>query len=132
MINAEIKRFVEAQGVAMVASADAGGRPHLAPGSGIKVLDGEHLLFENWFCQTTLRNVEQNQRVAVSVMARDSASGYQFIGSVVHGSDVALLDGYAPGTVTVSDLQDLTRLVVRVEEVQAFCSGIHSDLPVLE
>jgi len=130
MISAEIKRFVEARGVATVASADTGGNPHLALGNSIKVLDDEHLLFENWFCQTTLRNVEQNQRVAVAVMAPESATGYQFIGRVVHGFDVALLDGYTPGRVPVSDLQALTRLVVRVEEVLAYCSGIHSDLPV--
>lgn len=130
MINAEIKRFVEAQGMATVASTDADGRPHMALGSDIKVLDDEHLMFENWFCQTTLRNVAQNRQVAVAVMAHGTASGYQFIGSVVHGFDVALLDGYTPGTVPVSDLQTLTRLVVRVEEVLAFCTGIHSDLPV--
>jgi predicted pyridoxine 5'-phosphate oxidase superfamily flavin-nucleotide-binding protein len=130
MISAEIKRFVEAQGVATVASADADGCPHLALGSAVQVLDDEHLLFENWFCRTTLRNVEQNQQVSVAVMAHDSASGYQFIGSVVHGSDVALLGGYTPGTLPVSDLQAMTRLVVRVTEVLAFCSGIHSDLPL--
>lgn len=131
MISAEIKRFVEAHKMATVASADARGNPHLALGSGVTVLDGEHLLFENWFCQTTLRNVEQNQRVAVAVMASESATGYQFIGSVVHGFDVAMLDGYTPGgALPVSDLQALTRLVVRVEEVLAFCSGLHSDLPL--
>jgi predicted pyridoxine 5'-phosphate oxidase superfamily flavin-nucleotide-binding protein len=130
MISAEIKRFVEARGVATVASADADGRPHLALGNGIKVLDDEHLLFENWFCQTTLRNIEENQQVAVAVMAHDSASGYQFIGNVVHGFDVAMLDGYTPGAVPVSDLQVLSQLVVRVEDVLAFCTGIHSDLPV--
>jgi len=130
MITTEIKRFVEERGVATVASADADGRPHLALGSGIKVLDDEHLLFENWFCQTTLRNIEQNHRVAVAVMAAGSATGYQFIGRVVHGFDLALLDGYAPGRVPVSDLQALTSLVVRVEEVLSFCTGIHSDLPL--
>lgn len=129
MINSEIKRFVEARGVATLASADADGRPHLALGNSIKVLDDEHLLFENWFCQTTLRNVEQNQSVAVAVMAQESATGYQFIGNVVHGSDLALLDGYTPGPLPVGDLQALTSLIVRVEEVLAFCSGIHSDLP---
>lgn len=130
MISAEIKRFVEAQGMATVASTAADGRPHLALGSDIKVLDDEHLLFENWFCQTTLRNVAQNRQVAVAVMSPGTTSGYQFIGSVVHGFDVALLDGYTPGAVPVSDLQALTRLVVRVEEVLAFCTGIHSDIPV--
>jgi predicted pyridoxine 5'-phosphate oxidase superfamily flavin-nucleotide-binding protein len=132
MISAEIKRFVESRGVATVASADAEGRPHLALGNSIKILDGEHLLFENWFCQTTLRNVERNRRVAIAVMAPESAAGYQFIGSVVHGSDIALLDGYTPGMIPASDLQALTCLVVRVEEVLAYCSGIHSDLPVGE
>jgi len=53
MISSEIKRFVGIRGVATVASADANGRPHLAFGGGIKVLDGEHLLFKNWFCQST-------------------------------------------------------------------------------
>lgn len=130
MISPEIKRFVESRGVATVASADAGGFPHLALGNDIKVLDGEHLLFENWFCQTTLRNIKQNRQVAIAVMAPESATGYQFIGSVVHGFDVAILDGYTPGTLPVDDLQSLTRLVVRVERVLAFCTGIHSDLPV--
>lgn len=130
MINAEIKRFIETRGVATVASADADGRPHLALGSGLTVLDDEHLLFENWFCPTTLKNVEQNRQVAVAVMMNDMASGYQFIGSVVHGADMALLGGYPPVTVPVGDLQALSQLVVRVEEVLAFCTGIHSDLPV--
>lgn len=130
MISAEIKNFIEAQEVATVASTDADGLPHLAIGINIKVLDEDHLLFENWFCQTTLRNFEKNPRVAIAVMAPKSAAGYQFIGSVVEGSDIALLDGYTPGRVPVSDLQTLTRLVVKVEEVLAYCSGIHSDLPV--
>ncbi len=130
MISTEIKRFVEERGMAVVASAGNGGYPHLALGNSMKILDGKYLLFDNWFCQTTLQNVEQNHRVAVAVMAPDSAAGYQFIGDVVHGYDLALLDGYVPGTLPAGDLQALTRLVVRVEAVLAFCSGIHSDHPV--
>lgn len=130
MISDEIRSFIEKRGVATVASADAGGRPHLALGSALKVLDGDHVLFENWFCQTTLRNIDQNPRVAVAVMAQESPTGYQLIGRVVHGFDVALLDGYQPGPQVAVDLQALTSLVVRVEEVLAFCSGIHTDLPL--
>jgi|GEM_PF-5508844 len=130
MISDEIKRFVEARGVATVASAGADGRPHLALGSGITVLDGEHIAFGNWLCRTTLHNVEQNRQVAVSVMARESATGYQFVGRVVHGFDTALVGGYTPEPLPVGDLQALTSLVVRVEEVLAFCTGIHSDQPV--
>ena len=130
MISDEIRRFIEGRDVAMVASADASGRPHIAMGSDIKALDGEHIIFENWFCQTTLSNVEQNPRVAVTIMAEEPPIGYQLIGSVVHGSDVALLDGYQPGRQSAEDPQALTRLVVRVEEVLAFCGGLHNDLPL--
>ncbi len=130
MISDEIRSFIEKRGVATVASVDAAGRPHLALGSALKVLDGDHVVFENWFCQTTLRNIDQNLCVAVAVMAQESPTGYQLIVSVVHGFDVALLDGYQPGPQVADDLQALTSLVVRVEEVLAFCSGIHSDLPL--
>lgn len=130
MISEAIKRFVEDRGVATVASTGADGRPHLALGNDIRVLDGEHILFDNWFCQTTLHNVEENRQVAVSVMARESATGYQFVGRVVHGFDTAMLGGYTPGPLPVDDLHSLTNLVVRVEEIMAFCTGIHSDHPL--
>ncbi len=128
MLTDEIKRFIERIPLAIVASADSGGHPHLALGSYIKALDGEHLLFENWFCQTTLRNVAQNPWVAVAVMARDMATGYQFIGNVAHGSDTAILNGYAPEVEPPGEPQTRTRLVVRVEKVLAFCGGLHTDV----
>ena len=116
--------------LAMVASADASGNPHLALGSGIKVIDGQHLLLENWYCQTTLQNLDQNPRVAIAVMAQDLKVGYQFIGKVVHGFDIAILGGYAPEAEPPGEPQALTRIVVKVEEILAFCSGIHTDRPL--
>ncbi len=130
MITDEITRFIEGISLALVASADVSGNPHLALASDIKAQDGNHLMFENWYCQTTLRNLDQNPRIAIAVMARDSKFGYQFIGNVVHGYDVAILNGYVPEAEQPGELQALTRLVVRVEEVLAFCSGIHTDRPL--
>lgn len=130
MISAEIKRFVERIALAMVASADAAGKPHLALGTGIKVIDGQHLMLENWYCQTTLQNLAQNPRLAIAIMAEDMKIGYQFIGTVMHGFDVALLSGYVPEVEPAGEPQALTRLIVQVEEVLAFCSGIHIDRPL--
>lgn len=130
MITDEITRFIEGLPMAMVASADVSGNPHLALGSGIKVLDGHHLMLENWYCQTTLRNIDQNPRIAIAVMAWDSKIGYQFIGSVVHGCDIAILNGYTPAVEPTGEPQTLTRIVVKVEEILAFCSGIHIDHPL--
>jgi uncharacterized protein len=130
MISAEIKRFVEGIALAMVASADAYGKPHLALGTGIKVIDGRHLLLENWYCQTTLRNFEQNPRLAIAVMAADMKIGYQFIGQLAYGFDAALLSGYLPEVEPAGEPQALTRLVVKVEEILAFCAGIDIDRPL--
>ena len=127
MITEEITRFIEGISLAMVASADISGNPHLALGSGIKVLDDTHLALENWYCQTTLRNLEQNQRIAIAVMAGDSKIGYQFIGAVTYGYDVAILNGYAPDMEAPGEPQALTRIVMRVDKILAFCSGIHTD-----
>jgi len=130
MISDEIKRFMEGIALAMVASADASGNPHLALGSDIKVMDGQHLMLENWYCQTTLQNLEQNPRIAIAVMADDMKIGYQFIGQLAHGFDVALLSGYVPAVESPGEPQALTRIVVKVEEILAFCSGIHTDQPL--
>lgn len=130
MFTEEITRFTKGVSRAMVASADGSGNPHLALGNGIKVLDGQHMVIENWYCQTTLRNLEQNPHIAIAVMARDSEIGYQFIGDVVHGYDVAILNGYTPGTEQPGELQALTRIVVRVDRILAFCSGLHTDRPL--
>jgi predicted pyridoxine 5'-phosphate oxidase superfamily flavin-nucleotide-binding protein len=130
MLTAEIRRFIEGIPLAIVATADNDGQPHLALGSEVRVLDDDHLVFENWFCQTTLANVARNPRVAVAVMTQESGTGYQFVGTVALGTDAALLDGYVPGVEPPGEPQVLTRFVVRVEEVLAFCSGVHTDLPV--
>jgi len=130
MMSNELLRFVEAAERAVVATADSTGHPHLALGSNIKTPDGNHLVFENWFCQTTLRNLEQNPSIAVAILAEGAEFGYQFNGRVVHGFDVAILDGYVPGAEPPGEPQTLTRLVVKVEEIMAFCAGIDTDQPL--
>ncbi len=129
-LTAEIKRFVEGIPVAFVASVDGTGRPHLAAGKEIRVLDDDHLVFENWFCRTTLGNVANNPHVAVTVTTPGAGSGYQFIGTVSLAFDAAILDGYFPETGSPPPPQALTRLVVRVAEVLDFSAGIHTDRPL--
>lgn len=130
MISDEIKRFAEGVPLAMVASADVFGNPHLALGSGLKVIGEEHLILENWYCQTTLLNLDQNPRIAVAVMAQEMKIGYQFLGKPVHSYDVAFLSGYLPEVEAPDEPQALTRIVVQVEKILAFCTGIHTDQPL--
>ncbi|MBT1071186.1 pyridoxamine 5'-phosphate oxidase family protein [Geobacter chapellei] len=129
MLSEEIQQFIRVVPLAVVATTDDTGIPHLALGTDLKHINGE-LVFENWFCQTTLQNAARNPWVAVAVLKQDIGTGYQFIGKIVNTVDAAILDGYTPGEEAQGQPQVLTRLVVRVEEVLAFCSGLHNDLPL--
>lgn len=129
MITEEIKNFIAGIPLAVVATADNSGHPHLALGSDFRILDDAHIVFENWFCHTTLANVDENPRVALAVMRQDTGTGYQFVGVVAHCYDTAILDGYLPGE-SPDEPQTRTRFVVRVEEILAFCSGVHTDAPL--
>lgn len=130
MISDIIKIFIETIDYAFVASADATGIPHLAAGRELKVPDSHHLVFDAWFCSTTLRNVTQNPHVAVVVILPDSGAGYQLAGTIEHMVDSALLDGYVPGEEERGMPQVQSRLVIRVDEVMEFSAGSHTDRPL--
>lgn len=130
MFTEEIRHCIEGSSQAIVASSDEFGNPHLAVANDVVALDDQHLMLENWYCPATLRNIDRNPHVAIVAMSRETKTGYQFIGNVVHGYDVALLSGYVPEVEPPGEPQALTRIVVRVDEVLAFCSGIHTDQPL--
>ena len=75
MISDSIKQFIEGADHAFVASADKEGYPHLAAGRGLRVPDPGRLVFDAWFCATTLRNLAQNPLVAVVVADPGSGNG---------------------------------------------------------
>lgn len=127
MFSEEIKEFIDRSPMAFVASADQAGTPHLAAARNLRVLDDDHLVFENWFCPTTLANVTRNRRLAVAIATPDATVGFQFLGTVSEALDTAILDGYLPGGEAPGFPQSLTRLVIRVETVLPFVAGVHAD-----
>lgn len=127
MINAEIRRFIERTAIAVVASTNSNGQPHLALGTVCKGDVGDQLAFENWLCYQTLDNVRENPRVTVAVIVPEERIGYQFSGRVVDTVDVAIMDGYQPEAKPAAQPQVMSRLVIRVEKVAAFCEGLHID-----
>lgn len=130
MITESIKRFVEGVDHAFVASADRNGAPHLAAGRDLRVPDPGHLVFEAWFCYTTLQNLAQNPAVAIAVADPYTGEGYQFSGRIVSREDAAMIDGYAPDAEFRGMPQVESRLHVAVEQVMAFSAGAHTDQPL--
>ena len=130
LLNEEIKRFIADHDLAFVASADSTGIPHLAACRGLKVLDGQHLLFEDWFCPHTLRNIAQNPVVAVVVTEPAAEQGYLVNGTVESLVDTEFLDGFTPGVEPPGFPQVRSALRILVSQVLPFTAGIHSDLPM--
>lgn len=129
MLTEQMRLFIESTGNAFVASADRAGKPHLAAGKDLQVKDRSHLTFESWFCHTTMENVTVNPRVAIAVTGPAAEKGYQFCGTVLSAGDTAILDGFVPNSQEIHLPQVQYRLVIRIDEVLEFSSGIHSDQP---
>ena len=130
MISDGIKVFAERVGHAFVATSDAKGNPHLAAGRGVSVFEPNRLVFEAWFCRTTLRNLQTNPQIAVAIVDPATGNGYQFSGVVDKKQDTAILDGFAPDIEPPGLPQVQWRLEIRVESVMAFSADAHSDKPL--
>ena len=130
MITESIKTFVEGVGHAFVATSDLTGTPHLAAGRGVSVLERNRLVFEAWFCVTTLKNLQENPKVAVAIADPLTGKGYQFFGRVESTKDTAVLNGFLPDLEPTGLPQVQWRLEVRVESVTVFTSDAHSDRPL--
>ena len=78
-INNEVKALFEKQ-LAVIATASKDGIPNVGPKGSMHVVDDETLAYSEGTGEKTLRNLQQNQKVAVMVVDRDKADGYQVKG----------------------------------------------------
>ena len=67
--------------MAWVATATKEGVPNVTPKGTARVMDDEHVIFADLFSLKTRQNLEQNSRVAVTVIDPASAKGYQIKGA---------------------------------------------------
>jgi predicted pyridoxine 5'-phosphate oxidase superfamily flavin-nucleotide-binding protein len=130
MITQAIKDLAERVGHAFVATCDASGHPHLAAGRGVALFEPNRLVFESWFCPTTMKNLQENPYLSVVVADADGGNGFQFVGKVEKTTDTAVLNGYIPKLEPAGLPQVQWRLEVRVEGVMAFTADAHSDRPL--
>jgi general stress protein 26 len=130
MISEKMKRFFESLDYAFVASASEAGLPHLGAGREIDIPDPSRVVFKAWCCHTTVANVRNNPRVAVTLVDPASGVGYQLTGYVEECRDTAILDGLAPEREEPGMPQIQYQFTIRIEEVMEFSPGPHSDRPL--
>ncbi|MFO7982721.1 MAG: pyridoxamine 5'-phosphate oxidase family protein [Desulfuromonadales bacterium] len=130
MIPQSTRRLIEETDYALLASASAGGEPHLAAGYGLRVVGDNRVIFDAWFCHRTLENIAENPNVAVMVLDRSGRKGYQLTGQVEKTEEVAILDGFVPTAEKPGTPQVEETLLVRVDAVTRFSGGVHTDHPL--
>ena len=80
-LTSEIKAMFETQ-LAAVATASKDGIPNVGPKGSVHVVDDETLAHSESTGDKTLRNLQENPKIAVMVMDREKADGYQIKGTV--------------------------------------------------
>ncbi len=130
VITDEIKEFIEGIDVAYVASSDMEGHPHLAAVRGLVAADPSHIVFSEWFCPKTVKNIAGNPQIAIAVMDPSTGKGYQFVGMVEKTMDIGILDGYDAAVELPATPQVLCQLAIRVDEIMEFTHGVHTDKPL--
>ena len=67
--------------LAWVATASRDGVPNVTPKGTLKLMDEHHVLFADLFSLKTRKNLEENAKVAVTVVDAATAKGYQLKGT---------------------------------------------------
>ena len=112
-----------------VATADCEGMPYVASAADIMLASENRVAVQEWFCTDTVRNVSENPLIAVVVWDAESDKGYQLLGIVEDIKELAMLDGYAPGTEGVAPLPQVRRqLLIRVDRILEFTHRPLSDV----
>ena len=79
-IPQEVQEFLPGK-LAWVATASPEGVPNATPKGTVQVLDDEHLIFADLFSLKTRENLQDNPKIAVTVVDEESFKGYQMKGS---------------------------------------------------
>ncbi len=67
--------------LAWVATAGSDGTPNATPKGSVRLLDDQHIVFADLFSVKTRRNLEENPKVAVTVIDAGTHIGYQLKGT---------------------------------------------------
>lgn len=78
-LTAEMKDLIAAQ-QCFVATVNPDGTPNLGPKRSTRVLDDEHLAYNEGTGKQTWLNVQSGSHVAIAVVDREKMKGFRFVG----------------------------------------------------
>jgi uncharacterized protein len=79
-LTPDMRRLVEEQRLAFVATVNADGTPNLSPKGTLAVLDDDHLVFADLASPRTVENLRRNPAIELNVVDQVARKGYRFAG----------------------------------------------------
>ncbi len=79
LLTQEMKDLVAAQ-QCFIATVNPDGTPNVGPKRSTRVLDDEHLAFNEVTSKQTWSNVKNGSKVAIAVVNRETMKGFRFVG----------------------------------------------------
>jgi predicted pyridoxine 5'-phosphate oxidase superfamily flavin-nucleotide-binding protein len=113
--------------MAWVATATNEGLPNVTPKGTVRVMDDQHVIFADLFSLKTRQNLEQNPRVAVTVIDGASHKGYQIKGTAELISSGPLYDQMAAQLKESSPSLPSLKYVVKIAVESVFDQSVGPD-----
>jgi hypothetical protein len=121
--------LAERLGHIFVTTVGADGLPHVAAAGRLGLDRDGRAEVTAWFCPATVENLQANPAVSLVVWDPETDTGYQLLGRNEQLLELAVMDGYIPGSDEQPSFPQVERkMVVRVETVLDFKHAPHSDL----
>ncbi len=119
-------------GHVFLATADKTAKPHMSSiGQSINLNGEDRLKLKAWFCQDTLKNLQQNPKISIIVWDPVQDTGYQLAGTMENMKKAAELDGYAAGLEEKRHFPQVEwEILVRVEHIFNFQEKPYIDTEV--
>ena len=112
-IPLNVREFLPGK-LAWVATAASDGTPNTTPKGSLRVLDEQHLVFADLFSLKTRQNLEQNPKVAVTVIDAATNAGFQIKGTAELVESGPLYDQVAQELRQRSAALPLPKYVVKI------------------
>lgn len=128
-LNSDMKEMLKNQ-LSFLATADGDNNPQVGPKGSMRVLDDEHLLYEEHTGKHAWHNVQVNPQVAVAVVDLNAYKGFRFEGKVeIHQGDQIFRDAeeYAAHT---SHIPPIAAVVIKIKRIFYLDAGEKAGDPV--
>lgn len=79
-LNETMKAFMQ-ENLAYVATVDKDGNPNIGPKRTARILDDEHIIYNENTGGQTMRNLEDNGKIAIAYVNYEKLDGYRFVGT---------------------------------------------------